>query len=140
MISMIKALKIKKEMCIILFGKMCKILEVQNSKLGKNGSVKLSLIGINIFNNKKTFFSCLGNDQLPLVEIIKTEYRVLFVDKPNLEVEVLDENSSVKKFPIKVEDFSFILEKSLNDEFITTIQEVQLINEQFVYDERIMII
>jgi translation elongation factor P/translation initiation factor 5A len=139
MISMIEALKIKKEMCIILFGKMCKILEVKNSKIGKNGSVKLSLIGINIFNNQKTFFSCLGNEQLPLVEIIKKEYQVMFVDKTNLEVEVLDENSNVKKFSFKEEDFSFIVEKSLNDEFITTIQEVELINGQFVYNERIVI-
>ena len=139
MISMIEALKIKKEMCIILFGKMCKILEVKNSKIGKNESVKLTLVGINIFNNEKTFFSCLGNEKLPLVEIIKKEYQVLFLDKPNLEVEVLDENSNVKKFSIKEEDFSSLLEKSLNDEFVTTIQEVELINKKFIYNERIVI-
>ena len=138
MISMIEALKIRKGMCIILSGKMCKISEVEISKTGKHGHMKVSLVGINIFNDKKTLFMCPGHRQLPHAEIIKTEYQVLFVDRPNLEVEVLDENSITKKFLFKEEDFSFILEKSLNDEYITTIQEAELINEEFVYTERIM--
>jgi translation elongation factor P/translation initiation factor 5A len=77
MLSPIAAKDVAKSNYILLKEKTCKIVEVHHSKTGKHGSMKVSLVGLNVFTQDKVTYACPGHHMLYQVTPQKKIYQIV---------------------------------------------------------------
>jgi translation elongation factor P/translation initiation factor 5A len=64
----------------IMKGKTCKVLEIHRSKTGKHGSMKLHLVGLDIFSRKKVEDMINSSKTLDVPHVKKDDYPVSFLN------------------------------------------------------------
>lgn len=75
----------------------CKIVEMTTSKTGKHGHAKVHFVGIDIFTgNKHEELQASTHNMLEVI-VTKRKYLVVYIDKDNGNLELLDENNDPKE-------------------------------------------
>lgn len=77
MLSPIAAKDIGRQDYILLKQKTCKIVEVHHAKTGKHGSMKVALVGLNVFTGDKVTYACPGHQMLYQVAVEKKIYQIV---------------------------------------------------------------
>ena len=111
----VQAGSVKKGGYCMLKGHPCKVTEYSTAKPGKHGSAKATIVGIDIFTNKKHEDSCptSHNVQVPIVN--KTEYEVADVAEDDFAHLILNDGSLKElKLPTD-EELQAELKKIWND-------------------------
>lgn len=79
----------------MLKGFPCKVSEYSTAKPGKHGSAKASIIGIDIFTNKKYEDTWPTSANVMIPNVTKTEYEVADVDEEGF-VSLIQEDGTLK--------------------------------------------
>jgi len=72
-----QASHLKKNDHAMLKGNPCRVLEMTTAKAGKHGAAKASIVGTDIFTNKKYEDSCPSTHNIDCPTVRKTEYTLL---------------------------------------------------------------
>lgn len=80
----------------MLKGFPCKVIEYSTAKPGKHGSAKATIVGLDIFTNKKyeDSWPTSANVRIPIVS--KKEYEVADIDKEDLFVSLIQDDRTLK--------------------------------------------
>jgi translation initiation factor 5A len=79
----------------MLKGFPCKVSDYSTAKPGKHGSAKASIIGIDIFTNKKYEDTWPTSANVMIPNVTKTEYEVADVDEEGF-VSLIQEDGTLK--------------------------------------------
>ena len=102
----------------MLKGFPCKVTDYSTAKPGKHGSAKATIVGIDIFTNKKYEDSMptAATAQVPIVT--KVEYEVADINEDDDFVTLIEEDGSLKenlKLPVADEELYAELKKLWNE-------------------------
>lgn len=84
---------IKKGGYCMLKGFPCKVTDYSTAKPGKHGAAKATIVGIDIFTNKKVEDSAPTGATIMVPNVAKTEYEVADVNQDGFVSLILDDGS-----------------------------------------------
>lgn len=101
----------------MLKGFPCKVTEYSTAKPGKHGSAKATIVGVDIFTNKKYEDSAPTGSNVFVPNVTKVEYEVADIDEDGF-VSLILEDGSLKadvKLPVDDEEIFDELKKVWDD-------------------------
>merc|ERR1712137_772729 len=97
---------LKKGGYAILKGKPCKIQEITTSKAGKHGHAKASIVGTDIFTDKKYEDSCPTSHNMDVPIVVGKEYTLLDIQSDGY-VSLMEDDGSVKENIKLLDEYDF---------------------------------
>jgi len=91
-----QASHLKKGDHAMLKGFPCKVLEMTTAKAGKHGAAKASIVGLDIFTNKKYEDSCPSTHNIDCPTVRKTEFTLIDVGADGF-LTLLKDNGETKE-------------------------------------------
>jgi translation initiation factor 5A len=104
---------IKKNGHMVINGRPCKIVDYSTAKTGKHGSAKASIVGIDIFTQKKMEASCPSSQGVEVPNIKRTELQLISIDGENFctLMDTVGNTRSDLKLPEDTEDDAELSQK-----------------------------
>jgi len=87
---------LKKGSYVVINGHPCKIVDISTAKTGKHGHAKASIVGIDIFTDKKYEDSCPTSHNMDVPNVARKEYSLVDVSPDNF-VTLLKEDGTTKE-------------------------------------------
>ena len=113
---------LKKGGFAMLKGFPCKIVEMTTSKAGKHGHAKATLVGTDIFTDKKYEDSCPTSHNMEVPNVVRREYLLISIE--NEYATLMDEKSITREdLKIPQDEIGVGLQKSFDngDELLITV-------------------
>ncbi|PAV90647.1 hypothetical protein WR25_12210 [Diploscapter pachys] len=117
---------LRKNECVMIKGRPCKIVEMSTSKTGKHGHAKVHLVALDIFTNKKLEDICPSTHNMDVPVVKRKEYLLMDITDDGF-CSLMDPESSDTKDDLKApegelsQQLKELLDKGEGDVYVTVV-------------------
>jgi len=86
---------LRKNGCVVLKGRPCKIVDMSTSKTGKHGHAKVHIVGIDIFNGKKYEDVCPSTHNMEVPCVNRRRYQLVDISKEDGFLCLMDDKGDI---------------------------------------------